>query len=228
MTTAIIPARGGSKGLPRKNLRRLCGQTLLARCIGTCQAAGLDVVVSTEDAAIAAEAVRCKARVHTRPESLAQDDSTTWDVVRDAIDSPDLAPIVIAQCTAPFMTPGDIRNALVKLHECDIAVVCHESHALLLDEHGEPLNWSTDQTLRQERGRQFEMAGSVWATRPDYLLFCGEYDGTVGVVVAENPVKCDIDTESDLHFAEQLLTDRTSGATFEVSGEITPMRYIMD
>ena len=86
-TIAIIPARGGSKGVPRKNLQTINGETLVARAIRTTMAARLvdAVYVSTEDAEIKAESLRCGANVITRPDALARDESLTDDVIVDAV-----------------------------------------------------------------------------------------------------------------------------------------------
>src|SRR5438046_4510499 len=84
----IIPARGGSKGVPRKNLRPLAGRSLLLWSIGSAkQARSLDAyVVSTEDAEIAAVARAAGAMVFERPPELAADDVMVIDVVLHILD----------------------------------------------------------------------------------------------------------------------------------------------
>ena len=87
-TLAIIPARGGSKGIPRKNLKDLAGKPLLAWTIEQALATpGLDVYVSTEDAEIAAVSRTAGAGVIERPDELAQDTTATEPVVEHAIDA---------------------------------------------------------------------------------------------------------------------------------------------
>lgn len=205
MITAVIPARGGSKGLPGKNLRRLNGATLLARCVKTCRDAVGDVLVTTECPEIADEAFRAGARVHNRPTELATDEASTWDVIRDATASTNAGVILLAQCTAPLLTVRDILKTLVRLHDCDIAVACHERHEFLLTEDGRPINWGGQFVRRQDFGRQYAISGSVWAFRRDYLLTRGEYDGNIGVVLSEHPTRIDIDTAEDLRLAERVL-----------------------
>lgn len=203
MITALIPARGGSKGVPGKNLRRLAGQSLLARCIETCRAVVGDVLVSTDSEAIAAEARLYRARVHMRPAELARDDTPTWPVVADALPEISARVIVLVQCTAPFLTPGDIRNCLLKLHECDVAVACHESHDLLLDAGGVPKNWDLPPPRRQEMS-QYVVSGSVWAFRREAAQR-HEYEGKLGVVLSESRRRVDIDTEDDLTLAAAMI-----------------------
>lgn len=204
MTTALIPARGGSKGLPGKNLRRLCGQTLLARCIATCRAVVADVLVSTDSAEIASEARRNGARVHWRPDVLATDDATTWDVVRDALGSIGAETIVLAQCTAPLMTPADVAGCIQRLPTCDLAVCVHECHDLLVTAAGQPINWSLPPQRRQDMAPQYRISGSCWAFRKGYARG-SEYGGRIGLVVSEHPLRLDIDTADDLRLAEALI-----------------------
>ena len=84
MTTAIILARGGSKGIPRKNLQRVGGTTLVARAIETALAATDRVVVSTDDAEIASEAESYGAVIHHRSAELATDTAEAWPAIQDA------------------------------------------------------------------------------------------------------------------------------------------------
>jgi CMP-N-acetylneuraminic acid synthetase len=201
--TALIPARGGSKGLPGKNLRQLCGQTLLARCIATCRAAVSDVLVSTESEEIAREARRCGARVHWRPHSLATDTATTWAVVKDAAMACGDT-IVLAQCTAPLMTPGDALRCLERLGSCDMSVCVHECHDLLVDRDGSPVNWSLPPQRRQDMRAQYRLSGSCWAFRRTYAAG-EEYGGKLGIVLSQNPIRLDIDTAEDLRLAAAII-----------------------
>lgn len=204
MTTVLIPARGGSKGLRGKNLRRLCGQTLLARCIATCQAVFSDVLVSTDSEDIASEARRYGARVHWRPSVLGSDDATTWSVVRDALGAIGAESIVLAQCTAPLMTPADVAGCIQRLPTCDMAVCVHECHDLLVNVAGHPINWHIPAARRQEIAPQYCISGSCWAFRRTYVSG-EEYGGRLGLVLSEHATRLDIDTEDDLRLAEAII-----------------------
>ncbi|MSS44859.1 acylneuraminate cytidylyltransferase family protein [Cutibacterium sp. WCA-380-WT-3A] len=117
-TLAIIPARGGSKGIPRKNLKDLAGKPLLIWTIEQALATpGLDVYVSTEDAEIAEVAKQAGAEVIERPAELAQDSTATEPVVEHAIDvltkqdqSPDQ--VMLLQATSPLRLPHTLERAL--------------------------------------------------------------------------------------------------------------------
>lgn len=132
----IIPARGGSKRLPGKNMARIGGSTLVELAIRCAQEARLTPIVSTDCPQIAAEAFRCGAIVIRRPAELATDDATTQQVVLDAVDQLDLAYddiIVLLQPTSPLRTVDDVRRSLAEFtyggHDCPIMTVAADSQA---------------------------------------------------------------------------------------------------
>lgn len=118
---ALIPARGGSKGIPRKNLMNFAGLPLMAWSIKQAIAAGLPPFVSTEDEEIARCAVEFGATPITRPRELAQDRSDMAGVLRHAISQVPGDTIVLLQPTNPLRTPDDIKMAL-SLYEAEKAV----------------------------------------------------------------------------------------------------------
>ncbi|MFF0623225.1 cytidylyltransferase domain-containing protein [Streptomyces sp. NPDC004296] len=113
---AVIPARGGSKGVPAKNLAAVGGVPLVARAIRECRAARLvtDVVVSTDDTGIAAAARGAGAVVIARPGEIAGDTATSEAAVRHAMDAYEaeqgrpVDAVLLVQCTSPFLTSEDI------------------------------------------------------------------------------------------------------------------------
>ncbi len=119
MKLAIIPARGGSKRIPRKNVRPFAGRPMIAYAIDAAREAEIfdRVIVSTDDAEIAAVAREHGAETpFTRPAELADDHATTADVVRHAVDWVSAAdrPVELVCCiyaTAPFVQAEDIRAA---------------------------------------------------------------------------------------------------------------------
>jgi N-acylneuraminate cytidylyltransferase len=116
---AIIPARGGSKRIPRKNIRPFAGKPLIAYSIDVARESGLfdRVIVSTEDTEVAEVARTCGAEVpFLRPRELADDHTGTNAVVQHALGwlAGQGSPAEYACCiyaTAPFLTPGDLRVA---------------------------------------------------------------------------------------------------------------------
>ncbi|GAA1418833.1 N-acylneuraminate cytidylyltransferase [Streptomyces thermospinosisporus] len=138
---AVIPARGGSKGVPAKNLAPVGGVPLVARAVRECRAARrvTDVVVSTDDQAIAAAARQAGAEVVTRPAALAGDTATSEAAVLHALDAHEAlhhAPVdavLLVQCTSPFLLAEDIDRAAAAVTEqgADTAVTVAPFHGFL-------------------------------------------------------------------------------------------------
>ncbi|OIK05003.1 N-acylneuraminate cytidylyltransferase [Streptomyces monashensis] len=113
---AVIPARGGSKGVPAKNLAPVGGVPLVARAVRECRATRLvtDVVVSTDDQAIAAAARQAGAEVVLRPAAIAGDTATSEAAVLHAMDAHEalhgaaVDTVLLVQCTSPFIVREDI------------------------------------------------------------------------------------------------------------------------
>ncbi|MFJ8946880.1 cytidylyltransferase domain-containing protein [Streptomyces sp. NPDC102395] len=113
---AVIPARGGSKGVPAKNLAPVGGVPLVARAVRECRATRLvtDVVVSTDDEAIAAAARQAGAQVVPRPAAIAGDTATSEAAVLHAMDAhaalcgTPADVVLLVQCTSPFLVRQDI------------------------------------------------------------------------------------------------------------------------
>jgi YrbI family 3-deoxy-D-manno-octulosonate 8-phosphate phosphatase len=114
---AVIPARGGSKGVPGKNLAPVGGIPLVARAVRECVAAGhvTHVVVSTDDPSIAEVARSAGAEVVLRPADIAGDTATSEAAVLHAMDAHEAAHggapvdiVLLVQCTSPFITSEEI------------------------------------------------------------------------------------------------------------------------
>ncbi|MEV4872210.1 acylneuraminate cytidylyltransferase [Streptomyces syringium] len=122
---AVIPARGGSKGVPAKNLAAVGGVPLVARAVRACRAARLvtDVVVSTDDAAIAATARGAGAVVVQRPAAIAGDTATSEAAVLHAMDAYEamhgtrVGTVLLVQCTSPFLTGEDVDGVAAAVVE---------------------------------------------------------------------------------------------------------------
>jgi len=115
MVTCIIPARGGSIRIPRKNIKDFHGKPIIAYSIQTAQQVCDRVVVSTEDDDIAAVAKMYGADVYMRPERLARDDVGTQEVMADACESVVEMGMTTAVCLypcAPLVTPRDLMLAI--------------------------------------------------------------------------------------------------------------------
>lgn len=175
IAVAVIPARGGSQGVPRKNLRVIDtfnGETLLGRCIRTVQASSVNkCYVSTEDEEIAAHAIQCGADVIERPAALATSEAMTVDVLLHAAKFLTADILCLVQCTTPLMVPEDIDSTITRLVEtgADVAIACTPSDALSfreVDGYLAPVGWDVHQVVmrRQDRDPLWDTEGSVWAS----------------------------------------------------------------
>ncbi|MEU6220416.1 N-acylneuraminate cytidylyltransferase [Streptomyces sp. NPDC047022] len=138
---AVIPARGGSKGVPAKNLAPVGGVPLVARAVRECRAARLvtDVVVSTDDQAIAAAAREAGAEIVLRPAAIAGDTATSEDAVLHAMDAHEAlhgAPVdvvLLVQCTSPFIVREDVDGVAAAVVEngADTALTVAPFHGFI-------------------------------------------------------------------------------------------------
>jgi CMP-N,N'-diacetyllegionaminic acid synthase len=217
----VIPARGGSKGVPRKNLRLVAGKPLIVWTIEQALAvrAPLDVVVSTDDEEIAAVAREAGARVpFLRPAELAQDTTATEPVVRHAIAEvarEGVAPgvVMLLQATSPIRLPGTLDRALAEFHASGVdSLVGVVPQAPFLWWAGDPPRADYDvdhrprrQDLSPDRLRYRE-TGSLYVTdRRVYDEHDNRLGGRIGLFVMDEVEGVDIDTELDLAVAEQRL-----------------------
>ncbi|MGA5584295.1 cytidylyltransferase domain-containing protein [Streptomyces thermodiastaticus] len=182
---AVIPARGGSKGVPAKNLAPVGGVPLVARAVRACRAARLvtDVVVSTDDAAIAAAARRAGAEVVLRPAALADDTATSEAAVLHALDDHEerhrtrADVVLLVQCTSPFLLPEDIDAVArgVAVDGADTALTVAPFHGFVWRETdartgGTGVNHAkTHRPRRQDRPEDLLETGAAYAMDADGL-----------------------------------------------------------
>ncbi|GAA4299793.1 N-acylneuraminate cytidylyltransferase [Streptomyces venetus] len=122
---AVIPARGGSKGVPAKNLLPVGGVPLVSRAVRECLASRLvtDVVVSTDDQAIAAAAREAGAEIVLRPAAIAGDTATSEAAVLHAMDAHEalhaaqVDVVLLVQCTSPFIIREDVDGVVESIAE---------------------------------------------------------------------------------------------------------------
>jgi CMP-N,N'-diacetyllegionaminic acid synthase len=185
---AIVPARGGSKGLPGKNLRPLCGRPLINWSIDTALACGeIDVVVvSTDDKKIAAVAAAAGAEVpFLRPPDLASDAASSIDVVLHALDFFERNErffdiVLLLEPTSPLREVGDIQAALQRISDMKVSSIVSVCRAesvhpafmfrITEDERLDPFLSSTPtNTRRQEIEPLFYLEGTLYASTVDSL-----------------------------------------------------------
>jgi CTP:molybdopterin cytidylyltransferase MocA len=205
-TVAIIPARGGSQRLPRKHLRLLGGQPLLAHTVRAALAARRvgRVIVSTDDPSTARAALRAGAEVpFLRPAELAADDTPTLPVIQHAVgwleELGERADVVVTlQATSPLRPAAEI-DAVVALLD-DPAVRSAVSVAPL-DVPSGAAGWLSGGRLLRVVPRDAEavrITGGVYATRRDLLAEGRLLDDCPAAHVSGGAAAIDVDTEADL------------------------------
>ena len=217
----VVPVRGGSKGVPRKNLRLVAGKPLLTWTVEQALAAtpAMDVVVSTDDAEIAEVARAAGALVpFTRPAELARDETPTEPVVRHAIAAAreaDAAPdaVVLLQATSPVRHPGTLTRALAQFTASGVdSLVGVVPQAPFIWTDGPQPEAAYDVTARPRRQDltpeqlRYRETGSVYVTRPwVYDELDNRLGGRIGLFVMDELEGIDIDTELDLDVADATL-----------------------
>ena len=230
----IITARGGSKGVPGKNLKLLAGKPLLAYTIDAARAChALDrVILSTEDEAIAAagRALGCDVPF-IRPAELSRDDTPHLPVIQHAADwmheqghfQPDA--VVVLQPTSPLRTAADLEGAIALLESSgadsvvsvsEVPAHSHPSRTLRVDADGFAVLFATGAPVRQRINRRQElpeawvMNGAIYACRTGVL--CGLNPSLYGdrvVAYCMPPERSiSIDDLDDWAAAERALTVR--------------------
>lgn len=218
---AVIPARGGSKGLPGKNTARLGGKPLIAWTIEAAKASKSlsRVIVSTDDAAIAAAARRCGVEVpFRRPGRLARDTSGTIEVLQHAVrwfeeagnPRPDV--VVLLQPTSPFRTAEDIDALLALMRGADSAQTVakdgsHPMHRFTLrGRELKPLFPGMERGGRRQDDAIYRPTGAAYAARYDLLMKEGKLIGKRHRGLVCPPERSiDIDGALDLQLARVLV-----------------------
>lgn len=219
---ALIPARGGSKGIPRKNVKSLAGKPLIgwtidaalqAPCVGR-------VVVSTEDEEIASVARDLGAEVpFMRPAELAADDTPGIAPVLHAIENlPEFDWVVLLQPTSPLRTAEDI-DGIVRFcieHDAPSAVsVCEvDKHPYWMFHRDESerlqsfIPQKTDISRRQDLPQVYAFNGALYLARIDWLKEQQSLVGqeTLGYVMSRES-SADIDTPLDWSWVEFLIKE---------------------
>lgn len=229
LTIAAVCARGGSKGVPRKNLRALHGKPLIVRALEQAHAAKIfdHVVTSTDDEEMAVVARAHGAEVpFMRPAHLAQDDSNKWHVFRHLVtelEGRGVGPIGIVadlDTGAVLRSVEDIRSSVRRLIEtgADVCVTAYEAdhnpyyNMVQLDEGGIArvcMPPATPIANRQQAPPVYNLSPAIFAIRRTALFrqeHWSQCEMTLCVIPRERAI--DIDTELDFRLVELLLGQR--------------------
>jgi len=226
---AFIFARGGSKGLPGKNIRLLAGKPLIAWSIEHAFAIKriTRVIVSTDSQEIASVAREYSAEVpFMRPAELARDDSPEWLAWRHALtyllETDGIFPeaMVSVPATAPLRLPLDIENCLDEYEkgDADMVITVTDAHRSpyfnMVRTHadgtvGLVIPPQSDIARRQDAPAVYDMATVAYVARPEFVMtHNATFEGRVRAVHVPTERAIDIDTLLDFQIAECLLNVR--------------------
>lgn len=217
---AIIPARGGSKGIPGKNVRIVAGKPLLAHSILQArQAPSIDrVVVSTDDAEIGRVAEEYGADVVWRPAEISNDTATSESALRHVLDEesrqgrPDPDLVVFLQGTSPVRAEDDIDRAIETLRRegADSLVSVVPFHVFIWRRNADTA-WPIDydprsRPRRQDRDPEYMENGSIYVFKPWVLrTFDSRLGGKIALHVMDDWSFVDINDERDLELCEWVM-----------------------
>lgn len=221
---AIIPARGGSKGLPGKNIKKLNGKPLIAYSIEAAIGSKIfdKIVVSTDDEKIAEVALNYDAEVpFMRPEELASDKSSSMDVLIHVIEwfkkrGKYFDYIMKLQPTSPLRNKIDIINSMDliidKNGDSVISVSLCKHHPLWANTLGQDLNMGSfirdkvKDKNRQDLPEYYELNGAIFLSKVDVLLNTRDWYGAKSFAyIMDSKRSLDIDDIVDFKLAELLI-----------------------
>lgn len=200
MVLGLIPARGGSKGVPNKNIKIINGKPLIVWTIEKAKKARIldRIVVSTDSENIAAVAKKAGAEVLMRPSELATDSASTQDVMAHALSCIPADILVLLQPTSPYRSEGLIDACIHEFLQND-----YDSLATgFICDYKE---YGKNTLPRQQIQGFFYDDGNVYVIRADIIL-CGDRYGTkIGRKCISRYENAEIDDEYDFWLLEQIL-----------------------
>ena len=208
---SVITARGGSKGVPRKNIVDINGRPLISFSIDASLRSNVkETWVSTEDQEIKQVSLDCGARVIDRPAHLANDIIMPDAALLHAAEQIEFDILVFIQPCAALIKPEYINQGIEliveKGYDSSFAVV-RESWMPVWDLNIKPIGWEVNsRPRRQEMPEWYKEAGMFYVTTRDRLLKSGlRYSGKIGVVEIPLQDSFQVDNQQDLELLRRML-----------------------
>ncbi|GAA1657229.1 hypothetical protein GCM10009733_063620 [Nonomuraea maheshkhaliensis] len=226
---AVVPARGGSAGVPLKNLALVGGVPLVTRAVRACRRAELidEVVVSTDHDGIAETAREAGALVVERPAELSGATASSESALLHALDTlgEDPEVVVLVQCTSAFIDPADLSAAVRKVlgGEADSVVSGLPTHEFLWTAGGAGVNHDPAvRPRRQDREPEFRENGAFYVMRTAGLREHGHrFFGSVAVQPVPAQHAIEIDNPEDLELVRALAPFVDAPEPIDVDAVIT-------
>jgi CMP-N-acetylneuraminic acid synthetase len=203
MILGVTPARGGSKGIPRKNLKPICDKPLIVWTIEAAKASRLveRYVVSTENDEIAEVARKNGAEVIDRPRALATDEASTLSVLQHVLRHIPADTVVLLQATSPIRDPGLIDRCIERFLET-------EADSLATGFICKYVEYGQNELRRQDIPGFFYDDGNVYVMRADLIRQGDRYGKRIERMLIDRDQNVEIDDEFDFWLAEQVLAKR--------------------
>lgn len=233
MILVVIPARGGSKGIPRKNLRLMDNKPLISYSIGVAKASQYvdDVVVTTDDSQIALIAEKFGASVVRRSEELSTDDTLLDPVIHDAmiqkeklaLDEYDI--VITLQPTSPLIKTATLDKAIEKFEDFGIDSVI----SVVDDRH---LSWGYDENNqryfpnyierlnRDDLPKSYRETGAILATRRSFVKENSRLGSNIDIIEISREESVNIETYEDWWLAENYLKKKRIAIVVNANEEI--------
>ncbi len=202
----ITPARGGSKGIPKKNIKQIASKPLIAWTIESAkESEKLDrYVISTEDGEIAEIAKQYGVEVLNRPLELASDEASTLSVLQHAVKEMPCDTVVLLQATSPIRRPGLIDECIKEFKDNDYdslatGFICNY------------IEYGKNQLRRQDIKGFFYDDGNVYVIKADLIKRGERYGKKLGRKIVSQIENVEIDDEFEFWIAEKILMEKVLG-----------------
>tara|TARA_R110000851_G_scaffold333498_1_gene514111 strand:+ start:2354 stop:3004 length:651 start_codon:yes stop_codon:yes gene_type:complete len=211
-TVSLTLARGGSKGIPRKNLISINNKPLIYYTINNSKQSGVDETwISTEDEEIKQVSLNLDARVIDRPPEMSEDTSKCEDALIHFAKNVDFDILVFIQNTSPLVKPEHIKLGIskVKSGEYDSVFSVYKEHWLpRWTTKCKPIEWETNKRpRRQEVPEVYVENGAFYITTKKALLQTGiRYSGKIGVVEMPFSRSFQIDTLDEAELINKIMS----------------------
>ena len=206
----LIPARGGSKRIPKKNIADLCGKPLISYAIEASLNITEEVYVSTDSLEIEEISKECGAKVIKRPSSMAADSSPAGNVVGHFLETvPGVDDFIYTQPTSPLVTSDDITLGVSRYQQgtYDTVMAVYEEKQFRWTKEGNPDNFEKyNKPLSQDITSWYVECGAFYVTtKGNFIKNKSLVGGSVGFIVLPKSRAIDIDTFEDLKIVESII-----------------------
>ena len=208
-TVSLLPARGGSKGIPNKNIAPLNGKPLIYYAIrASLNSESQETWVSTDNDEIKRVSIECGARVIDRPAEISKDYSQSEEALLHFCSEVDFDTLVFIQPTSPLVESTHIDTGIQMMNEYDSIFSVYKEHWVpRWTKEVNPDGWDVNnRPMRQQMDEKYVENGAFYITKKDNLLQSKlRYSGKIGVVEMPLYKSFQIDTEEDLALIGNML-----------------------